>query len=438
MKYLSGIQSASTNPKLLEDLYQAAQRENAASEFKADLSACYETSPANLLYAAWYYRLQQIPAEPQEKARKSINWKLAVPLSFLSGLALWALSDTRLVSVRDLPYLFVYWAPVATLFALCFLALCAKTNSRRFLWIGIALAVACLYVLLLAPGQGAKEQQRYLELMIIHLPLLSWIALGLSLLGWRSKPDNRFAFLIKSIEVMITAGLYLIAGVAFGGITMGMFTALSVTLPDAIIRLIVAGGFGLLPLMAVASVYDPLTSPLSQDFSQGLSKFITTMMRLLLPMTLAILVIYVFVIPFNFMQPFINRDVLIVYNLMLFAIMGLLIGATPIRPEDLSERVQNALRIGILAVAILAVLVSLYALSAVIYRTVLGGITINRLTILGWNSINIAILALLILRQFKAGRPAWVESLRSVFSLATNAYLIWAVFLIVAVPLLFR
>jgi hypothetical protein len=391
-----------------------------------------------LLYAAWYYRLQRIPAEPQEKARKSINWKLAVPLSFLTGLALWALSDTRLVYVQDLLYLFVYWAPVATLFALCFLALSAKTNSRRFLWIGIALAVACVYVLLLTPGQGQQYQQRYLELMTIHLPLLSWIALGLSLLGWRSTPDSRFAFLIKSIEVMITAGLYLIAGVAFGGITMGMFTALSITLPDAIIRLIVAGGFGLLPLMAVASVYDPLTSPLSQDFSQGLSKFIATMMRLLLPMTLAILVIYLFVIPFEFMQPFINRDVLIVYNLMLFAIMGLLIGATPIRPEDLSERFQNALRIGILAVAILAMLVSLYALSAVVYRTVLGGITINRLTIIGWNSINIAILILLIVQQFKSGRQAWVESLRSVFSLAADAYLIWAVFLIVAIPLLFR
>jgi len=437
MKYLSAIQSASTNPKLLEELYQSAQKDGKTSEFQADLLACREASPDNVLYAAWYYRLQQIPAEPQEKARKGINWKLAVPLSFLTGLALWALSDPNLTA-HDLPYLFVYWAPVATLFALCFLALIAKTNTRRFIWAGIALAVACLYVFLLATGQGAKEQQRYLELMMIHLPLLSWIALGLSLLGWRSKPDERFAFLIKSIEVMITAGLYLIFGMAFGGITVVMFEALSVTLPDAIVRLIVAGGFGLLPTMAVASVYDPLTSPLSQDFSQGLSKFIATMMRLLLPMTLAILVIYIFVIPFNFMQPFVNRDVLIVYNVMLFAIMGLLIGATPIHPEELSPKVQNALRSGVLAVAILAVLVSLYALSAVFYRTILGGMTINRLTILGWNSINIAILVLLIVRLFKAGRLAWVESLRSVFSLAANAYVVWTAFLIVAVPLLFR
>jgi len=98
----------------------------------------------------------------------------------------------------------------------------------------------------------------------------------------------------------------------------------------------------------------------------------------------------------------------------------------------------QGLHSGILAVAILTVLVSLYALSAVIYRTVLGGMTINRLAILGWNSINIAILVLLVVRQFKAGRQAWVESLRSVFGLAANAYVVWTVFLIVAVPLLFR
>jgi len=149
-------------------------------------------------------------------------------------------------------------------------------------------------------------------------------------------------------------------------------------------------------------------------------------------------VIYLFVIPFNFMEPFVNRDVLIVYNLMLFAILGLLIGATPICPEDISAKVQNALRNGILAVAILAVLVSLYAMSAVVYRSVVGGITINRLTIIGWNSINIAILILLIVKQFKSGRQAWVKSLRSAFSIGTNAYMFWAIFLTIAVPLLFR
>jgi len=67
-------------------------------------------------------------------------------------------------------------------------------------------------------------------------------------------------------------------------------------------------------------------------------------MRLLLPLTLVVLVIYVAVIPFAFMAPFRDRDVLIVYNVMLFAILGLLLGATPLRADAVSPRLGRALR----------------------------------------------------------------------------------------------
>jgi hypothetical protein len=161
-------------------------------------------------------------------------------------------------------------------------------------------------------------------------------------------------------------------------------------------------------------------------------------MRLFLPLTLGVLVIYLFVIPFNFWEPFNNRNVLIVYNLMLFAVMGLLLGATPIRSDDLSPQLQKWLRTGILAVAILSAVVSIYALSATLYRTIDGGVTINRLTILGWNSINIAILLALIMKQLKNRQERWITSLQTVFSLGTNAYWIWSIFLLLAIPWLFR
>jgi len=48
---------------------------------------------------------------------------------------------------------------------------------------------------------------------------------------------------------------------------------------------------------------------------------------------------------------------------------------------EFSQEIQNWLHSGILTVAILAFLVSIYAMSAAVYRTVGGGITINRLTI---------------------------------------------------------
>jgi hypothetical protein len=151
-----------------------------------------------------------------------------------------------------------------------------------------------------------------------------------------------------------------------------------------------------------------------------------------------VLAIYLVVIPFNFLAPFQNRDVLIIYNVMLFAIIALLAGATPLSPDDLSDRYQSFLRNGILLVAVLVEIVSLYALSATLYRTLQGGLTINRTAILGWNIINITLLAVLIYTQLRHSKQAWVDSLHFVFSLAAYAYATWTLFLVAAIPWLFQ
>jgi hypothetical protein len=437
MSILNDIQSSRGDPKGMEALYQAASQAGKAEDFNLALEACYQESPQDVLYAAWHYRLQAALAQPA-RAAPGVNWRLAVPLSIATGLVFWSLSDFKVQFLDHLPHLVLVWAPIATLFALAFLAFTSQRQYRRSLLAGAALCLASVYVLLIAPGQKGGYHRHYLDLIAIHLPLLCWIALGTSVLERGANPQNKFAFLMKSVEVMITAGVYLIAGVAFAAITQGMFQALSIELPEIVMRLIMAGGFGLIPLLALASAYNPSLSPQEQDFTQGLSRFVATMMRLLLPLSLAVLVIYIFIIPFNFMEPFKNRDVLIVYNVMLFGIMGLLIGATPVRSEDLSPKLQKALRYGMLAVAILAALVSIYALSATVYRTVEGGITINRLTIIGWNSINIIILLLLIYRQLRYKGENWASHMKSVFSQGMVGYVVWDIFLIIAIPLLFR
>jgi hypothetical protein len=438
MNLVPEIQSAKNDPQKLEQLYQAAQQEGQMEDFQSALLTFYQEAPDNLLYAAWFYRIQQT-AETTVKTRREVNWLLAIPLSILTGLIFWALSDFEtLVYQNHLPYLALWWSPIATMSALVFITITAKKNQARAVALGVGLVATVIYVMLAAPALGIPGKiNNYLDLAAIHLPLLCWIALGISVLGFKSSVADRFAFLIKSIEVMITAGLYLIAGIILGGITIAMFQALSISLSDIWLRLIAAGGFGLLPVLAVASVYDPAKAPSEQDFEQGLSKFIATMMRLLLPLTLGVLVIYIFVIPFNFLEPFENRDVLIVYNLMLFAIMGLLVGVTPMHGDDLSHQLQKWLRRGIITVAILTEVVSLYALAATVYRTIGGGFTINRVTIIGWNTVNIVILLVLIVRQFKASREEWIASLKSVFSLATNPYLIWVLFILIILPFLF-
>ena len=432
MNYVQAIQASANNAKALEDLYQAARRDRQTGEFAADLRTCQQASPDNVLYAAWYYRFL---AQPEQAESRSINWQAAVPLGAVVGIIFAVLANSRFSLPRHAPFLVYAWAPTSTCFIIAFLMITARQNQKRA-WSVIAGLIAIgAYVTLFIT---LTNREQYELLMVLHLPLLAWIGTGAFVLGTRPDPQNRFAFLIKSVEVFVTAGLYTLAGGVFAVITFGLFQALGIQIPTEVQQALVAGGGGLIAVLAVASVYDPRSSPIEQKFEQGLGRLIPTLTRLLLPLTLLVLLVYCFAIPFNFMQPFRNRDVLIVYNAGLFAVMALLVGVTPVREEDLAQKYHRLLRTGILAVASLATLISLYALSATIYRTALGGWTVNRLTIVGWNTINIGILATLIFRQFKDGAAAWIRSAQSVFSGAAVAYTVWTLFLIVATPLLFK
>ena len=426
------IESARDDPQALEALYQSIHNEIDEQAFHDAIEASFESDPENLLYAAWHYRLQETWRELRQKSHTA-NWKLALPLGILNGLLLWLLSNPRLDFPIQTPFFMLVWAPISTLAVIAFLT---GTSRRGKITIPViaGLLLATIYAMLWTKLQ---DRPNYLLLMMIHLPLLSWITAGLNTLGLRTDHHNAFAFIFKSIEVFITGGLFLLAGILFAGITVGLFDTFLLAIPESIMRLIAAGGMGLVSVLTVASVYDPRSPPSEQRFHQGLSRILTTIMWLFLPLTGLVLVIYLFVIPSNFMAPFHNRDVLIVYNVMLFAIMGLLIGATPVYASELTERQQSLLRITILTVTSLTVVVSLYALSATAYRTALGGLTMNRLTILGWNTINIGILISLLVKQLRR-KQTWIDSIQQVFSKGSLAYLFWTVFLILAVPLLFK
>jgi hypothetical protein len=74
----------------------------------------------------------------------------------------------------------------------------------------------------------------------------------------------------------------------------------------------------------------------------------------------------------------------------------------------------------------------------VVTRTWLGGFTANRLTVIGWNTINIGLLLTLLYRQWRDGRADWVASFQGVVSIGLVTYAVWALFLVLAIPFLFR
>jgi hypothetical protein len=445
MSYTDTVNALAADAAQLEQVYQTALQAGEAEAFQEAIATSHTAAPDNLLYAAWFYRLKQTAAQAKGYV---VAWAWVIPLAVINGLLFWWLSDERYTitiagllpgsSRNYLPGIVLLAAPLCAAFVLVYITAVGRKNWRLSALIGGVLLAAAAYVLLIYPRLGIRPfQEQYLTLMAAHLPLLAWAGVGAFLVAGHRDPSNRFAFLIKSLEAFIFGGLFLMAGGAFTGITVGLFSALGIEFPETVIRLFIAGGVGLVSVVAVAVMYNPTVLPVEQSFNEGLSKLIALLMRFMLPLTLLVLLVYLAFIPFNFRAPFDNRDVLIVYNLMLFAVVALLVGATPVSMAGISPRLAHWLRLGIIAVAALALLVSLYALAAILYRTAFDRLTPNRLTFIGWNLINIGLLAVLLFFQLRVKDGRWLPGLYRAYSFGTVAYAAWTIVVILALPWLF-
>jgi len=429
------------DPKEMERAFRQLQGEDEIEVFSQAIQARYARESDNLLLAAWYQRLTYAGEVAKQRI---IAWQWAIPLAVLNALVFWQLSDERLVfkSPGDgysyLPWLLVYWMPIAATFILIYLSAAGGGRRRRALASIVGLGALSLYV------QGAYQQmipraaiEQYLNLAAIHVPILTGGAIGLFVLAGRNDAENRFALLLKILEAVVLSGMFVLLGGVFVGITTGLFSALAVQLPDWVMRLLGAGGAGLIPLLVTAILYDPTRPPAEQSFAEGFSRTIALLLRLMLPLSLIVLIVYLVFIPFNFREPLTNRDVLIIYNAMLFAVMALLLGSTPVRRADLSASRQRWLRRGVTAVAALAAVVGVYALFAIAYRTWHGVLTPNRLAFMGWNVINIGLLGYLLAGQWRAKGDEWLSALKRTFANGVIVYVLWALFVVLATPWLF-
>jgi len=446
MSYHDTVSALATDAEQLEQVYHAALKAGETDAFKQAIDDSHTAAPDNLLYEAWFHRLKHTAAQAK---RFVVAWAWVIPLALINGLLFWRLSDDQRYMIRVagtyrgdavnfLPAIVLWAAPLSAAFVLIYLAAVGHRRWRLSALVGVVTLAAGAYVLLTYPQAGTRPfQEQYLNLMTMHLPLLAWTGVGVFLVAGHRDSANRFAFLIKSLEVFIMGGLFVIAGGLFTGITFGLFEALDVDVSQLVQRLFIAGGGGLIPVIATAVIYNPTVPPAEQAFDEGLSKLVALLMRILLPLTLLVLLVYLVFIPFNFRAPFDNRDVLIIYNGMLFAVVALLVGATPVSLDEFPPRLGRWLRLGIIAVAALALIVSLYALAAILYRTALDRLTPNRLTFIGWNVINIGLLFLVLLFQARSKAGRWLQGLFRAYSAGTAAYAAWTLVTILALPWLF-
>lgn len=97
------------------------------------------------------------------------------------------------------------------------------------------------------------------------------------------------------------------------------------------------------------------------------------------PLVLITFVIYLITIPVSGKSPYSNRDILIIFNLMLLGVMGIIIFSISVTSQNKKQRFNRMI---LFILSIVTLIIDIVALSAVFFRLFAFGITPNRLVVL--------------------------------------------------------
>src|SRR5262245_8659482 len=320
-----------------------------------------------------------------------------------------------------------FYGPNFGLFALPWLAafLAWRRHARRPL-IETLVALFALGAVA-ANAYDLVDASQSVILTSIHLPIALWLAVGLAYVGdeWRSSRP-RMDFIRFSGEWFVYFVLIALGGGVLIGFTYGTFEAIGIDPEEFIIQ-------WLLPCGMVAAVV--VAGWLVEAKQSVVENIAPVLARLFTPLFAAILLILLVAIASTGAGIDVEREALILFNLLLVVVLGLLLytisARDPVAPPGLFDKLQLALVVSALGIDVL-VLVEITG------RISEFGTTPNKAAALGANLIllvNLAWSAWLLLRFVRRQSPfAELERWQTDY---LSVYAVWAWIVVLAFPPLF-
>lgn len=402
------------NPDKLEELYRENKQQFSKSFF--EISDSYNTD----LVKFWKIRLAPY-YETEFKGFLKTDLLVVLILSLFTGLmvklpAIFNHIQTEAFYIRNLSIivfngiiLYTFWQN-------------RIFDKMKILIYGLIILILVLYVNLLPHIESDS-----LNLVFIHVPLFLWCLLGLTFVSFDHKNyDKRIEFIRFNGELLTMTGLILIAGGMLTAMTLGLFSAIKMDIEKFYIEYIVIIGSAASPI---------ISSYLIKLYPNITSKIVPVIARVFTPLVLFTLVVYLVSLIFSGSRILEDRDLLILFNVMLIAIMAIIVFSIS-ELDKTKEKNINVLVLFLLAV--LALIINLIALISIITR-VTDGLTPNRTVVLVSNIlifVNLIIIAKNLYRAyFKSHQLDKVE--RAVAKYLT-IYFIWTIFVIFILPFVFR
>jgi len=295
-----------------------------------------------------------------------------------------------------------------------------------------AAVVGVLVALFTLGGVGANayslaENSQSIVLTAIHLPLALWLVVGVAYVGgdWRSD-RKRMDFIRFTGEWLIYFVLIGLGGGILMGVTAGVFNAIGIDVSHFIEA-------WLLPCGAMAAVV--VAAWLVEAKQSVIENMAPVLTRVFTPLFTAALVAFLVAVLVSGNVIDVERDVLILFDLLLVVVLGLLLYSISARDPAARPAFFDWLH---LALAISASVIDVLVLLAITGRITEWGTTPNKAAALGENVIllvNLAWTAFLLTAFVRQRRP--FEHLERWQTRYVAVYAAWAWTVVLAFPPLF-
>jgi hypothetical protein len=298
-----------------------------------------------------------------------------------------------------------------------------KLDARSLPWLAAAFAAAAIFANVYPfASPGSTE-----PLTALHLPIALWLVVGIAYAGARwNETGGRMDFIRFSGELFIYYVLIALGGGVLTAFMMLIFQAAGI---DA------APFFSnwLLPCGAMGAVI--VASWLVEAKQSVIENMAPVLARLFTPLFAAVLVVFLGTLLATGRGIDIQRDVLIAFDLLLVVVLGLLLYSISARDPRAPPGVYDLLQVVLVASALLADVVALWAIAARISEF---GFTPNRVAALGENAIllvNLGWSAVLYVRFLRGkGNFASLEKWQTDY---LPIFAVWAAIVVILFPPMF-
>jgi hypothetical protein len=296
------------------------------------------------------------------------------------------------------------------------------TPTVRWITAGFVMAVVFVNAYPFVP-LGSTE-----ILAAVHLPIALWLAVGIAYAGGRwSEVAGRMDFVRFSGELFIYFVLIALGGGVLTGFMAMIFQSIGIDIEPFFES-------WLLPCGAAGAVI--VASWLVEAKQSVIENMAPVLARLFTPLFAAVLIVFLATLVFTGRGVEIQRDMLLVFDLLLVLVLALLLYSASAREPGSPPGAFDVMQVVLLVSALLADIV---ALSAIAARISEYGFSPNRVAVLGVNVILLVNLAwsVVLYVRFLRGRGSF-SALERWQTGYLHVYAAWAAIVVIVFPPLFR